>query len=334
MTTFGMLVLVVLVALAFDFVNGFHDTANSIATVVSTGTLRPRTAIAMAAVCEVIGAFLGTAVAQTVGRDILDPTAMTQTIVLAALLGAISWNLLTWLLGIPSSSSHALVGGLVGAGALAAGWGSIQYAGVEKVVAALLLSPVFGFSASFLVMLLELWVLRRIPTARVNVISSRLQIPSAAFLAISHGLNDAQKTMGVITAALLTYQGGFDPGSDFSIPDWVIFACALAMGAGTAMGGWRIIHTMGNRIFKMRPIHGFTSSITAAAVMQLASHYGLPISTTHCVTASVMGAGATQRLSAVRWGVTRQILVAWVLTIPASAVAAGAFYELLHLLGL
>jgi PiT family inorganic phosphate transporter len=328
-TTLTLLVLVVIVALIFDFVNGFHDTANAIATVVSTGAMRARNAIVLAAVCNVLGALMGTAVAKTLGKDILAPELVTQPLVLAALIGAIVWNLLTWYFGIPSSSSHALVGGMIGAGLVAEGPHAIKAEGVEKVVTALIVSPLFGFTFAFVGMIAWMWVIRRSPPGTVNRAFRVLQLPSAAFLAVSHGLNDAQKTMGVITVALISYQGTYDPDGHFPVPLWVVVACAVAMGAGTASGGWRIIHTMGNKIFKMEPIHGFTSSVVAAGVIQGASYFGLPISTTHCITMSIMGAGATKRLSAVSWGVTRKIVVAWLVTIPASGAVAALCYAVL-----
>jgi PiT family inorganic phosphate transporter len=325
-TTFTLLVLVVIFALIFDFVNGFHDTANAIATVVSTGAMRARNAILLAAVCNILGALMGTAVAKTLGKDILDPALVTQTLVLSALLGAIVWNLFTWYFGIPSSSSHALVGGMIGAGLVAEGAHAIKAEGVEKVVTALIVSPLFGFTFAFAAMIAWMWIIRRRPPGTVNRLFRVLQLPSAAFLAVSHGLNDAQKTMGVITVALVSYDGTFDASGEFPVPLWVVIACAVAMGLGTASGGWRIIHTMGNKIFKMEPIHGFTSSVVAAGVIQGASWFGLPISTTHCITMSIMGAGATKRLSAVRWGVTRKIVIAWIVTIPASGLVAALCY--------
>ncbi len=331
MTTLTLLVLVVVVAVAFDFVNGFHDTANSIATVVSTGAMRARNAVLMAAVFNVVGAFLGTAVAKTLGKDILDPSLMTQSIVLSALLGAITWNLLTWYFGIPSSSSHALVGGMVGAGTAAVGPQAVKAEGVEKVVTALIVSPLFGFFVAFFMVIGFTWVVRRTPPSTVSRVFRLLQLPSAAFLSLSHGLNDAQKTMGVITMALVSYQGTYDPKGEFPVPTWVVFVCAAAMGLGTAAGGWRIIHTMGNKIFKMDPIHGFTASLSSALVIQGASHLGLPNSTTHCITTSIMGTGATKRLSAVRWGVTRKIVGAWILTIPACALVSALCYLVLDL---
>jgi inorganic phosphate transporter, PiT family len=332
--TLTLIVIVVVMALVFDFINGFHDTANAIATVVSTGVLRPRTAVLMAAVLNVGGAFLGTRVASTIGKDIIDPTSVTQAIVLAALIGAILWNLLTWWGGIPSSSSHALIGGLCGAGAAGLGFGEIKTEGVEKVVTALIVSPLLGFFAAFFGMVATYWALRRSRPARVNIVARRLQLFSSGFMALSHGTNDAQKSMGVITMALLAYRGDHDPTGKFPVPAWVIVACALAMGAGTATGGWRIIKTMGTRIFRLRPIHGCIAETSAALVIQAASYMALPVSTTHCITASIMGAGATTRLSAVSWGVTRRILTAWVLTIPMTALAAALVYTLFQRMGL
>ena len=327
MMSLTVLVLVVIAALAFDFINGFHDTANAIATVVSTGVMRARSAIMMAAVFNVLGAFLGTAVATTISKDLVDASVVTQPLVLSALIAAIVWNLITWRSGIPSSSSHALVGGLVGAGFAVGGFHAIHPAGLEKVVIALVLSPVLGFSGAFAAMIVETWVVRRMAPVRVNRVFRFLQLFSSAFLALSHGLNDAQKTMGVITMALIAYHGQSVAGPA-TIPTWVIGSCALAMGLGTSAGGWRIIHTMGNKIFKMRAIHGFTANASAAIVIQIASAFGLPTSTTHCMTAAIMGAGATTRLSAVRWGVTRQIVTAWVLTIPMCAALGGGLYRL------
>ena len=277
MTTLTLLVLVVSAALVFDFINGFHDTANAIATVVSTGVLRARTAVIMAAILNVVGAFMGTAVATTMGKDLLDPSLVTQTLVLSALLAAIAWNLFTWYFGIPSSSSHALVGGLVGAGWVAAGWGAIKPAGVEKVIIALIVSPFFGFFAAFSGMIATYWIVRRVRPATINLLFRRLQLLSSGFMALSHGTNDVQKTMGVITMALVSYTGAHaDTSGKFPVPFWVVISCAVAMGLGTAAGGWRIIHTMGSKIFKLRPIHGFCAETGAAIVLQVASHFGLP----------------------------------------------------------
>ncbi len=353
MTTLTLLILVVLVALIFDFINGFHDTANAIATVVSTGVMRARTAVIFAAILNVGGAFAGTAVASTIGKDLLDPSLVTQQIVLAALCGAIFWNLFTWYFGIPSSSSHALVGGLVGAGVVGLDYTHIKMAGVEKVVAALIVSPFFGFFAAFILMIAVYWIVRRIPVAKINRVFRRLQIVSAGFMAFSHGTNDAQKTMGVITMALVSYSSvlspeeratlsssifpafeSFDATAKFPVPLWVVVSCALAMGLGTAAGGWRIIHTMGSKIFKLRPIHGFCAETGAAVVLQIASHLGLPTSTTHCITSAIMGAGSTTRLSAVSWGVTYRILGAWVLTIPMCALMSALMWRLFEAIGL
>lgn len=330
MTTFTLLVLVVVAALAFDFINGFHDTANAIATVVSTGVLRARTAVLMAAVLNIAGAFMGTAVASTIGKDLIDPTMVTQGMVLAGLVGAIAWNLLTWYFGIPSSSSHALIGGLAGSASIAIGWGSLKVEGLEKVITALIVSPLLGFGIAFIGMVALNWILRRGRPAKINAAARRIQLLSAGFMAFSHGTNDAQKSMGVITMALVSYAGTYDPTTKFPVPTWVVLACALAMGMGTAAGGWRIIHTMGQKIFKLRPIHGCCAETAAALVIQVASHMALPVSTTHCITASIMGAGATTRLSAVSWGVTRRIVLAWVLTIPMSALVGGLCYVALR----
>jgi PiT family inorganic phosphate transporter len=329
-----LLVVVVATALVFDFINGFHDTANAIATVVSTGVLRARTAVLFAAVLNVVGAFFGTAVATTIGKDLLHPEIVTQHLVLAALLSAIVWNLLTWYFGIPSSSSHALVGGLVGAGLFAAGVAGVQPTGIEKVVIALIFSPFLGFFTALVFMILTYWAVRRMRPHTINSAFRKLQLMSSGLMAFSHGTNDAQKTMGVIALALVQYRGQWDPSEKFPIPFWVVLACAVAMGLGTAAGGWRIIHTMGQKIFKLRPIHGFCAETSAAFVLQIASHLGLPTSTTHCITAAIMGAGSTTRLSAVSWGVTRNILWAWVLTIPTTAIMSAAILALLTGLGL
>jgi PiT family inorganic phosphate transporter len=334
MTPLALLVLVIIFALVFDFINGFHDCANAIATVVSTGVLRARSAVYLAAVLNVVGAFHGTAVASTIGKDLVDPVLMSQTMVLSALIGAIIWNLLTWWFGIPSSSSHALVGGIVGAAWIAIGVGSIKAEGVEKVVVALLVSPVFGFLAAFIAMIATFWAVRRAQPHKVNTWSRRLQLLSSGFMAYSHGTNDAQKSMGIISMALVSYAGTYDPLGKFPVPWWVVLGCATAMGFGTAFGGWRIIHTMGQKIFKLRPIHGVCAETAAATVIQVASAYGLPTSTTHCITAAIMGAGSTTRLSAVSWGVTRRILLAWILTLPACALMAAGSFKLLTMAGL
>jgi inorganic phosphate transporter, PiT family len=335
-TLLVVLILVVVVALAFDYINGFHDTANAIATVVSTGVLPIRTAILLAASLNFGGALLGTAVASTIGKGLIEPTAVTQIVVLSALLGAIFWNLFTWYFGIPSSSSHALVGGLIGAGIGHAGTKAVQIAGLTKVVKSLVVSPIVGFFMAFAVMIAIFWITRRARPARLSRVFRKLQMLSAGFMALSHGSNDAQKTMGIITMSLLAYGAatGNPSKAGFHVPLWVVLSCATAMALGTAAGGIRIIKTMGTKIIDLRPIHGFAAETAAAATILTSSALGMPVSTTHVITGCIMGAGASQRVSAVRWGVTTKILWAWVLTIPISAVVAWLCYlvasRLLH----
>ncbi len=322
-----VVILVVVVALVFDYINGFHDTANAIATVVSTGVLPIRTAILLAAALNFGGALLGTAVASTIGKGLIEPLAVTQVVVLSALIGAILWNLVTWYFGIPSSSSHALVGGLVGAGVAHAGTGAVQVPGLVKIVKSLVVSPVVGFFTAFFVMIAIFWITRRTRPARLSRLFRRLQIVSAGFMALSHGSNDAQKTMGIITMSLVAYgavSGGSGKGLD--VPLWVKLACAVAMALGTAAGGMRIIKTMGSKIIDLKPIHGFAAETSAAVTILTSSAMGMPVSTTHVITGCIMGAGASQRVSAVRWGVTTKILWAWVLTIPISAAVSWACY--------
>jgi inorganic phosphate transporter, PiT family len=326
-----MLILVVVTALIFDYINGFHDAANAVATVVSTGVLPLRTAILLAALLNFLGALSGTAVASTIGRGLVATEEVTQSVVLSALLGAIAWNLFTWYFGIPSSSSHALVGGLVGAGLARAGVRAIQVEGLLKIVQSLILSPLVGFALGFLLMIAIFWACRRGRPSRLSPLFRRLQILSAGFMAISHGSNDAQKTMGIITMSLVAY-GAIDLESGrFVVPTWVILACALAMGLGTMAGGVRIIKTMGTKIIDLKPIHGFAAETAAAITILSASHLGLPVSTTHVITGSIMGVGASQRVSAVRWGVTARILWAWVLTIPISAAVSWCCFGLVRL---
>ena len=326
-----LLILVVVTALIFDYITGFHDAANAVATVVSTGVLPLRTAILLAALLNFVGALSGTAVASTIGRGLVASDEVTQTVVLSALLGAIAWNLFTWYFGIPSSSSHALVGGLVGAGLARAGVRAIQVEGLLKIVQSLILSPLVGFALGFLLMIAILWACRRSRPSKLSPVFRRLQILSAGFMAISHGSNDAQKTMGIITMSLVAY-GAIDQESGrFVVPTWVILACALAMGLGTMAGGVRIIKTMGTKIIDLKPIHGFAAETAAAITILSASHMGLPVSTTHVITGSIMGVGASQRVSAVRWGVTARILWAWVLTIPISAGVSWCCYEVVRL---
>lgn len=326
-----VLCLVVVVALAFDYINGFHDTANAVATVVSTGVLPIRTAVLLAAVLNFAGAFLGTAVASTIGKGLVSPEAITQVFVLAALLGAIFWNLFTWYFGIPSSSSHALIGGLVGSALAKDGARVVKAEGLVKVVKSLVLSPLVGFSIAFVTMIAIFWLVRRVRPSRVNSAFRKLQMVSAGFMALSHGSNDAQKTMGIITMSLASYGAVSAQEGKFHVPFWVVFACALAMALGTAAGGVRIIKTMGTKIIDLRPIHGFAAETSAAATILTASYFGMPVSTTHVITGSIMGAGSSQRVSAVRWGVTTRILWAWLLTIPVSALVSGLCYRGLRL---
>jgi inorganic phosphate transporter, PiT family len=329
--TLALLILVVLAALVFDYINGFHDAANAVATVVSTGVLPLRTAILLAAALNVLGAFTGTAVAATIGRGLVDPAAVSQAVVLAALLGAIAWNLVTWYFGIPSSSSHALVGGLVGATLAHAGHRAIRSEGLLKVVESLVVSPLAGFAIGFALMIALLWICRRGRPSRLARTFRRLQMVSAGFMAVSHGSNDAQKTMGIIALSLAAY-GGASPAGRFVVPAWVIIACAVAMGLGTMAGGVRIIRTMGTKIIDLKPIHGFAAETGAAITILTASHLGLPVSTTHVISGAIMGVGSSQRVSAVRWGVTVRILWAWVLTIPISAATSWICYVIIHVL--
>lgn len=328
-----LLAAVVLVALVFDFTNGAHDSANAIATIVSTKVLSPRTAVCMAAVLNLAGAFIGTKVAHTIGSGIVhaDMVQGCQAITLAALMGAISWNLLTWYLGLPSSSSHALIGGLIGSALTYGGVGTLHIRSIaEKILLPLVLSPLAGFLAGYLFMLGLSWSFRNAHPHGVNTAFRKLQIVSSAFMATSHGMNDAQKTMGIITLAL--FVGHHVP--DLEVPFWVKLACALVMGLGTAMGGWKIVKTMGHKIFKLEAVHGFAAETAAALVITAASGFGAPISTTHTIATSVLGVGASKRLSAVRWGIAGNMVVAWVLTIPAAAAVSAGCFLLLNLFGL
>ena len=323
-----LLITVVVLAVVFDYINGFHDTANAIATSVSTRALRPSHAIIMSATANFVGALTGTAVAKTIASGLADtPTGDAgQIIVAAALLGAIAWNLLTWRLGIPSSSSHALIGGLIGAVIAASGTGALNGQGIfDKVLFPLIASPILGVVIGFALMVVILNVFRRAHPRRINDRFRRLQVLSAAYMAFSHGSNDAQKTMGIITLALVA--GGVL--SEPTVPLWVIFIAASAISLGTAAGGWRIIKTMGQRVVKLDPVHGFAAETTAATIIFGASHFGMPVSTTHVISSAIIGVGASDRFSAVRWGVAGNILIAWVLTLPASAAVAWLAWEVL-----
>ena len=331
----AFLVLTIIVALGFDFTNGFHDTANAIATSISTRVLTPRQAIVMATALNFLGAFISTQVAKTIGTDVAARSALTAVAVMSALLAAIGWNLLTWYLGLPSSSSHALIGGLIGAAVVVSPlhFGALKGSGILTIVLSLVLSPLIGGVVAYVLGIALLWVFRRTPPHRVTDVSTWLQRISAAFVAFSHGSNDAQKTMGVITAAVLAYQGA-SVGAKFAVPIWVIVLSATAMGLGTSFGGWRIIRTMGMRIVKMRPVDGFAAQSAASAVILAATRFGLPVSTTHVIAGSVMGVGARQRLSAVRWGVAGDMMVAWIMTGPITALLAALVTLLLLGLGL
>ena len=318
-----LLIVVIAIGLAFDFTNGFHDTANYVATWVGTRAMSPRAAVLISAVANLAGAFVTTAVAKTVGTGLIDTNLVTNRVLLAALLGAIAWNLLTWWLGLPSSSTHALVGGLCGAALVKAGTKGVQWHGLwDKVIIPAAASPVIGFAGAFVLVVLIYRLFFRASPGMANRGFRYGQLVSGTWVAFTHGANDAQKTMGVIALALYTH-GSI---SKFEIPTWVKIVAALTIAAGTYVGGWRIVRTLGQRIYKMAPEHGFAAQIAAGSTLYLGTHYGFPISTTHVVTGSVMGAGATRRLSAVRWGVAGNIVFAWLLTLPAAGLAAAAFY--------
>ena len=324
-----LLAVIVLVALVFDFTNGAHDCANAIATVVSTKVVTPRFAVGAAALLNLGGALLGTEVAKTLGSGIVLPHVVegSHVLVLAALVGAIAWNCITWYYGIPSSSSHALIGGLIGAAVADEGFGALNVSGiVDKVLIPLVGSPLAGYVAGFLIMWLIYWIFGNIHRSKVNWTFRHLQLVSAGFMATSHGLNDAQKTMGIVTLALVIF-GEID---SVEVPLWVKLACAGAMALGTAVGGWKIVKTMGHRIFKLEPVHGFAAESSAALVISGASLLGAPVSTTHTISACIFGVGSTKRLSAVRWNVAGSLLVAWTLTLPAAGIVGFISYKLLH----
>jgi PiT family inorganic phosphate transporter len=318
-----LLVVVVALGLAFDFTNGFHDTANYVATWVGTRALSPRPAVLVSAAANLAGAFVTTAVASTVGKGIIDTGLATEHTVLAALIGAIAWNLLTWWAGLPSSSTHALIGGLVGAALVQSGSKGVQWSGLwHKVIVPGAASPVIGFAVAFALLVLIYWVSHRLTPGVAHRGFRTGQLFSGTWVAFTHGANDAQKTMGVIALAL--YEHGSI--STFYIPTWVKVAAGLTIGAGTYVGGWRIIRTLGQRIYGMQPEHGFAAQIAAGSTLYAGTRLGFPISTTHVVAGSVMGAGSTRRLSAVRWGVAGNIVFAWLLTLPAAALVAAALY--------
>lgn len=316
-----LLILVVALALTFDFSNGWHDSANAIATVVSTHVLSPGRAVLLAAVLNIAGAFMSTAVAKMIGGGIVEASLIQQTTVIAALSGAIVWNLFTLMLGLPTSSSHALIGGIIGGALAQSGMSAVKLSGLQKVLEAMLFSPLVGFVIGYLLILATYWVVFRVPRGAANRAFRRLQLLSSSLMAFSHGANDAQKAMGIITLALVS-AGAINT---LEVPTWVILACAVAMGLGTAAGGWRIIRTLGMRIVKMEPVHGFAAETSAALILLGTAHFGMPVSTTHTITSSIMGVGSVKRLSAVRWGVTMRIVYAWLFTLPgAGLVAYGA----------
>lgn len=312
-----LLVLVIALTLIFDFINGFHDSANAIATVVSTRVLTPTKAVIYGAVLNFLGALMGTEVAATIGSGLVDVDFISMQTVLCTVLAAIIWNLITWYKGLPTSSSHAIIGALLGASvasaAEGAGWHHIHWESLmAKVVVPMLGSPVLGITLGFFVMTGLTWLIYKMNPGRINRLFGRLQIASAGFMAVTHGLNDAQKSMGIIALALVMA----NPGMEFHVPLWVKIACAIAMGAGTMLGGWRIINTMGSKMIRLQPIHGFAAETTASMIIGGASLLGIPVSTTQVITTSIMGVGSTRRLSAVRWGVVGNIVWAWVLTLP------------------
>jgi PiT family inorganic phosphate transporter len=317
------IVLIIVIALVFDFLNGFHDAANSIATVVSTRVLTPGFAVLWAAVFNFLAVFiLGVAVAKMVGKGTILPEAVNQHVILSALVGAIAWNLLTWWLGLPTSSSHALIGGLVGSAVCYKGWGAVVMPGLTKIAVFILVAPLVGLVLGYANMVAASWIFRKSLPGRVDHLFRRLQLLSAAAYSLGHGGNDAQKTMGVITLLLFT-SGKI---KTFEIPFWVVVLCGVAIGLGTLSGGWRIVHTLGSRVTKLRPVGGCCAETAGAISLFAATHFGIPVSTTHTITGAIVGVGATQRLSAVRWGVAGRIVWAWVLTIPASAAVAAITY--------
>ncbi len=320
----AFIVFIILTALVFDFINGFHDAANSISCVVSTRVLKPRYAVMWAALFNFLAAFfVGVPVAMTIGTGIISPTIVDNFLILSALFGAITWNLITWWLGLPSSSSHALIGGLIGAGLVKGGMGVLVWNGIIKTSSFIVLSPTIGLILGFFLMALALNVTRRSSAAKSDQLFRRLQLVSAAIHSLGHGMNDAQKTMGVI--AIVLFSAGY-LGSTFHIPFWIVILCNFVIALGTMAGGWRIVKTMGTKITKLRPMGGFCAETAAATSLIGATIFGIPVSTTHTITGAIMGVGATKRLTAVRWGIAGNIIWAWVLTIPLSALMSAAFY--------
>jgi len=317
-----VIILLVALALMFDFMNGFHDAANAIATVVSTGVLKPSQAVAMAALFNVLAFFVfNLSVAKTIGKGTIDPTIIDHYVIFGALVGAIFWNLVTWYFGIPSSSSHALIGGLIGAAVAKEGTGALIAAGLYKIILFIVLSPLLGFVLGSLMMLIVSWVFVKSTPLKVDKWFRRLQLVSASVFSLGHGGNDAQKTMGIIWMLLIA--AGYSQPNDTAPPVWVVYSCYAAIGAGTLFGGWRIVKTMGQKITKLKPVGGFCAETGGAATLIMATVFGIPVSTTHTITGAIVGVGSSQKMSAVRWGVAGNIVWAWILTIPASAFVAA-----------
>lgn len=323
-----LLVAIILAALVYDFFNGFNDCANAIATTISTRALSPRHAIILARTLNFVGALSHTAVAATIGKGVLNPELVDLPLVLMALIGASAWTAFSSFYGIPVSVSHSLVGGLLGAGLAAAGFKIVMMQGITKITVAMLVSPILGFLGGLLLIVVISWLFKDSAPRRLNRHFKRLQILSAAWMSFSHGMNDAQNAMGIITMALVSY-GAI---TTFKVPLWVMIACATAMGLGTSMGGWKVIKTMGSKVFKLKPVHGFSAETSAAAVIAGMSLLGAPISTTHVISTAIMGSGSSQRLSAVRWGIVKNIVITWIVTIPASAAVAGLLYFIYQVL--
>ncbi len=329
------IIFTIILALFFDFINGFHDSANAISTVVATKVLSPAKAVAMAAIGNLIGPlFFSTAIAATIGKGIIKLELVPDKnilviMVFSALVGAIVWDLITWYLGLPTSSSHALVGGLVGAGIVAIGTGVVNPTGVEKVVTFMVLSPIIGMIAAFILTTIVIRTFYRVSPTKINVYFKKLQLFSAFFYSVTHGTNDAQKTMGIITVLLVAYGSLDESLGKFYVPLWVILICHISISLGTFLGGWRIVKTMAQKITKLRPYQGFCAETSGGLVLAGMAWLGIPVSTTHVISSSIMGVGATDKLSAVRWGIARKIVGAWILTIPASAVIAGSTYMIM-----
>ena len=322
-----LLLAIIFSALVYDFFNGFNDCANAIATTISTKALSPRSAIFMARALNFFGALSHTAVAATIGKGVIDPSYVNLVMVLMALLGASFWTGLASFSGIPVSVTHSLIGGLLGVGIVEAGFKIIMIGGIKKIAIAMILSPVFGFLGGILLIVVISWLFQRSNPRKVNNYFKKFQILSAAWMSFSHGMNDAQNAMGIITMALVSY-GALDA---FKVPIWVMIACAFAMALGTSLGGWKVIKTMGTKVFKLQPVHGFSAETSAATVIAGISWFGIPISTTHVISTAIMGSGSSQKLSAVRWGIVKNIVVAWVITIPASGAIAAFLYFLVKL---